>query len=92
MTQEIIIDSFLKVRCLQNIAMQFSQSILIKDKNGSTADAKSILGLMSLDYSKPVEIFVDDGHADISNFVIKSLNDEPYLKNMFDKLNPSFKD
>lgn len=72
--------------------MQFSQSILIKDKNGSTADAKSILGLMSLDYSKPVEIVVDDGHADIASIIIRNLNDEPYLKEMFHKLNPSFKD
>lgn len=92
MTQEIIIDSFLKVRCLQNIAIQFNNSIIVKDKNGSTADAKSILGLMSLDYSKPVNIIVDDGHADISNIIIRNLNDEPYLKDAFEKLNPSFKD
>lgn len=91
MTQEIIIDSFLKVRCLQNIAIQFNNSIIVKDKNGSTADAKSILGLMSLDYSKPVNIIVDDGHADISNIIIRNLNDEPYLKDAFEKLNPSFK-
>lgn len=92
MTQEIIIDSFLKVRCLQNIAIQFNNSIIVKDKNGSTADAKSILGLMSLDYSAPVNIVVDDGHADISNVIIRSMNDEPYLKEMFQKLNPSFRD
>lgn len=92
MTQEIIIDSFLKVRCLQNIAIQFNNSIIVKDKNGSTADAKSILGLMSLDYSKPVNIIVDDGHADVSNIIIRNLNDEPYLKDAFEKLNPSFKD
>lgn len=92
MVQEIIIDSFLKVRCLQSIAIQFNNSIIIKDKNGSTADAKSILGLMSLDYSAPVNIVVDDGHADIPNIIIRTLNDEPYLKEMFDKLHPSLKD
>lgn len=91
MTQEIIIDSFLKVRCLQNIAIQFNNSIIVKDKNGSIADAKSILGLMSLDYSKPVNIIVDDGHADISNIIVRNLNDESYLKEAFEKLNPSFK-
>ena len=77
---------------MQNIAIQFNNSIIVKDKNGSTADAKSILGLMSLDYSKPVNIIVDDGHADISNIIIRNLSDEPYLKDAFEKLNPSFKD
>ena len=39
---------------------QCRQEISVQDLKGAVADAKSILGLMNLDFSQPVEICGDD--------------------------------
>ena len=41
-------------------AAQCRQEISVQDLKGAVADAKSILGLMNLDFSQPVEICGDD--------------------------------
>ena len=38
------------------------KGIVVHDMKGSIADAKSILGMMSLDYSHPVKIVCENEH------------------------------
>ena len=41
-------------------AMQSSEDIGVHTADGKIADAKSILGLMALDYTKPVKVVTED--------------------------------
>ena len=59
-------------------------------KNQSV-DAKSILGLMSLDYSKPVKIVVEDEDNCLLNILTRCLSDEDCLCATFERLNPCLK-
>lgn len=91
MYREVLIDSFQKIRALQSTACQYNAAIGVHDANGSIADAKSILGLMSLDYSKPVKIVVEDEDACLLNILTRSLTDEACLCATFEKLNPTLR-
>lgn len=44
------------------LAMQSNEEIGVHTTDGKIADAKSVLGLMSLDYSKPVKVVTEDSH------------------------------
>lgn len=44
------------------LAMQSSRDIGVHTTDGKIADAKSILGLMALDYNKPVKVVTEDSH------------------------------
>ncbi|HIX65019.1 MAG TPA: HPr family phosphocarrier protein [Candidatus Anaerotruncus excrementipullorum] len=44
------------------LAMQSPEDIGVHTKEGKIADAKSVLGLMALDYNKPVKVVTEDGH------------------------------
>ena len=52
MFREVTIDSFRQIRALQSTACQYNVPIGIHDANGSIADAKSILGICSMDTSE----------------------------------------
>lgn len=91
MYREVLIDSFQKIRALQSTACQYNTNIGVHDANGSIADAKSILGLMSLDYSKPVRIVVEDDDICLLNILTRSLADEACLCATFEKLNPTLR-
>lgn len=51
----IRINNFMQCQCLQAVAQECADVIVI-DCNGSQANAKSLLSLMSLDYSCKVRI------------------------------------
>lgn len=91
MFREVTIDSFRQIRALQSTACQYNVPIGIHDANGSIADVKSILGLMSLDYSKPVKIVVEDEDNCLLNILARCLSDEDYLCATFERLNPCLK-
>lgn len=91
MFREVTIDSFRQIRALQSTACQYNVPIGIHDANGSIADAKSILGLMSLDYSKPVKIVVEDKDNCLLNILTRCLFDEDCLCATFERLNPCLK-
>lgn len=89
MEQKVIIDSFHKVRGLQNAASQFpSWPIKVCDSKGSVADARSILGLMSLSYIDPVTICIDGDNEWLMGILERAIEDEGLLSNMFYKMNP----
>lgn len=50
------IESFIDVQTLHELATNSIDHVAVFDANGSNANAKSILGLMSLSYIEPVAI------------------------------------
>lgn len=64
MTKQVKISSFEGVKHLLNEASRCRDDIGVHDVRGSIADAKSILGLMSLDYSHPVKL-VGENEAEL---------------------------
>lgn len=54
MVKEVKIKSLAQVEQIVNLASMNSDDIGVHDRSGAIADAKSILGLMSLNYSEPV--------------------------------------
>lgn len=92
MTKEIKITNFSEVRILQHVASEYPIDIWVMDSNGSSADAKSLLGLMSLSYTEPVKIVVDDNNGDILEMFMRKLSDEGCLETLFKKLNPKLFD
>lgn len=63
MCREAKIANFGQVQNLVKTASRLSADVGVHDFRGSIADAKSILGLMSLDYSRPVKIVSEDDDA-----------------------------
>lgn len=59
---EVMLKSAEDLRQFMFLAMQSSEEIGVHTADGKIADAKSVLGLMSLDYSKPVKVVTEDGH------------------------------
>lgn len=88
MTKEIRITNFSEVRALQSVASEYPIDIWVEDSNGSSADAKSLLGLMSLSYLEPVKVVVDDKDNEILEIFMRRLTDECCLETLFKKLNP----
>ncbi len=64
MVKEIKVSNFSEVKEIVSAASRCLDDIGVHDKNGSIADAKSILGLMSLDYSAPVKL-VSENEAEL---------------------------
>ena len=60
MTKPVKVTCFKQVHNIVTAAAQCRREISVQDLKGAVADAKSILGLMNLDFSQPVEIFGDD--------------------------------
>jgi len=75
MKREVKISSFAEIQNLRDYARLYfdGNSILIEDDKGSIADARSILGLMSLDYSKPVYILAGKESEQAAETLIKSI-------------------
>ncbi len=57
---EVMLKSAEDLRQFMFLAMQSSEEIGVHTVDGKIADAKSVLGLMSLDYSKPVKVVTED--------------------------------
>lgn len=60
MVKEIKVSCFKQVKSIVDAAAHCEREINIQDLKGSIADAKSILGLMNLDYSNPVQLMGED--------------------------------
>lgn len=60
MVKQIKISNFNEVKNIMNAASRCCNDIGVHDAKGSIADAKSILGLMSLDYTHPVLLVSED--------------------------------
>lgn len=60
MVKQIKISSFNEVKTIVAAATSCLDQIGVHDQQGSIADAKSILGMMSLDYSSPVNIVCEN--------------------------------
>lgn len=60
MMREVSIHSFSQVQHLVSTACEYKESVGVHDARGSIADAKSILGMMSLDFTRPVRIVAVD--------------------------------
>ena len=58
--KEMKITSFKQVKQIVDAAACCEKEINVLDVKGTLADAKSILGLMNLDYSSPVQLLGDD--------------------------------
>ena len=71
MIKQITISNFKEVQKVVSAASGFLSDIGVHDMRGSIADAKSILGMMSLDFSHPVEL-VSENERDL-NRVYKAL-------------------
>ena len=66
MVKQIKITNFTEVKNIMNAATSCIDDIGVHDKKGSIADAKSILGLMSLDYTQPV-MLVSENEAELEH-------------------------
>lgn len=60
--KEVMLHSAEDLRQFMYLAMQSSEDIGVHTVDGKIADAKSVLGLMALDYSKPVKVVTEDNH------------------------------
>ncbi len=62
MIKEVMLRSAEDLRQFMYLAMQSAEDIGVHTVEGKIADAKSILGLMALDYNKPVKVVTEDPH------------------------------
>ena len=62
MVRQVKVSNFSEVKEIVSAAAKCYNEVGVHDMKGSIADAKSILGMMSLDYSRPVQIVCDDAH------------------------------
>ncbi|MDD4850420.1 MAG: HPr family phosphocarrier protein [Gemmiger sp.] len=71
MVRQVKVSNFSEVQEIVSAAAKCYNDIGVHDMKGSIADAKSILGMMSLDYSHPVKI-VCESENDL-NQVVKAV-------------------
>ena len=62
MVKQFMVSNFTEVKGIVSAAAKCYNDVGVHDMKGSIADAKSILGMMSLDYSNPVKIVCEDEH------------------------------
>lgn len=62
MIKEVTLQSAEDLRQFMFLAMQSVEDIGVHTVDDKIADAKSVLGLMALDYSKPVKVVTEDAH------------------------------
>ena len=68
MIQKVKILGVQQIKALVDAACGLDSDVGVHDANGEIADAKSILGMMSLDYSHPVKIVCED-EGDMSRII-----------------------
>ena len=62
MVRQVKVSNFAEVQGIVSAAAKCYNEVGVHDMKGSIADAKSMLGMMSLDYSHPVKIVCEDEH------------------------------
>ena len=60
MVRQVKVSNFTEVQGIVSAAAKCYNEVGVHDMKGSIADAKSILGMMTLDYSRPVKIVSED--------------------------------
>lgn len=60
MVRQVKVSNFTEVQGIVSAAAKCYNDVGVHDMKGSIADAKSILGMMSLDYSRPVKIVCEN--------------------------------
>ncbi|HJD21765.1 MAG TPA: HPr family phosphocarrier protein [Candidatus Gemmiger faecigallinarum] len=60
MVRQVKVSNFTEVQGIVSAATKCRNEVGVHDVKGSVADAKSILGMMSLDFSQPVKIVCED--------------------------------
>ena len=60
MIRQVKVSNFAEVQGIVSAATKCLNEVGVHDVKGSVADAKSILGMMSLDFSQPVKIVCED--------------------------------
>lgn len=60
MIKQVMLNTAEDLREFMFLAMQSVEDIGVHTVDDKIADAKSVLGLMALDYSKPVRVVTDD--------------------------------
>ena len=60
MVRQVKVSNFSEVQGIVSAAAKCYNEVGVHDMKGSIADAKSILGMMSLDYSRPVKSVCED--------------------------------
>lgn len=63
MVKQVNVKNFTEIKNIMTAATGCVDEIGVHDTKGSIADAKSILGLMSLDYTHPVLLVSENEHA-----------------------------
>ena len=71
MVRQVKISNFAEVQGIVSAATKCRNEVGVHDTKGSVADAKSILGMMCLDYSHPVNIVCED--ANDMNLVVHAI-------------------
>lgn len=71
MVRQVKVSNFTEVQGIVSAAAKCYNEVGVHDVKGSIADAKSILGLMSLDFSQPVKIVCEDEND--LNRVVKAI-------------------
>lgn len=72
MVRQVKVSNFAEVQGIVSAAAKCYNEVGVHDVKGSIADAKSILGMMSLDFSHPVKIVCEDENE--LNRVVSALN------------------
>lgn len=63
MIERVRVKNIDQINKIAHIASALNSDVGIHDANGQIADAKSLLGLLRLDYSRPVEVVSENVHA-----------------------------
>ncbi len=63
MVREIKVSNIADVETIATVAARCTDDVGLHDGKGQIADAKSILGLMSLDFTQPVMVVSEDAAA-----------------------------
>ena len=71
MVRQVKVSNFAEVQGIVSAAAKCYNEVGVHDVKGSIADAKSILGLMSLDFGQPVKIVCEDEND--LNRVVKAI-------------------
>lgn len=72
MVKQVRIKTLSQVKQIVKAASRCNDDVGIHDELGAIADAKSILGLMRLDYSRPVRVVSENEHELES--VVRAIN------------------
>ncbi len=63
MIQQVKLSNIQQIKKLADIASGLESDVGVHDANGQIADAKSLLGMLRLDYSRPVQVVSENARA-----------------------------